>query len=154
MASLQADEALLDDPRLQEAFPKKPPWLPPKWLSAMPFPASTQCTLAQQEAVVADLRAVPVETEAQQYITEAAEARVAKNRKAWRKTLSPPLRRRCRTSPCDACEPRSERLRDVDGARGANTPRCSWRRATSTSGLSHRCRGEEPEGSDGEGNSA
>ena len=88
--------------------------------------------LAQQEAVVADLRAAPVETEAQQYITEAAEARVAKNRKAWEEDPIATAEKALPNKPCDACEPRSERLRDVDGRR-ANTPRCSWRRATSTS---------------------
>lgn len=78
-----ADEALLDDPRVQEAFPQETAMASAKVAFRDAVPGFDAMPLAQQEAVVADLRAAPVETEAQQYITEAAEARVAKNRKAW-----------------------------------------------------------------------
>ena len=78
-----ADEALLDDPRVQEAFPQETAMASAKVAFRDAVPGFDTLPLAEQETVVADLRAAPVETEAQQYITEAAEARVAKNRKAW-----------------------------------------------------------------------
>lgn len=78
-----ADEALLDDPRVQEAFPQETAMAAAKVAFRDAVPGFDAMPLAEQEAAVADLRSAPVESEAQQYITEAAEARLARNRAAW-----------------------------------------------------------------------